>query len=841
MRRTIFLALFLAILSWFSLPLNADEPLPEHAVARLGTTRFRQVGRMTSVAFIAGDKSLLTTGLDEVINCWDVATGKLRWTRATDLSGRPVQMPVAPGVFPLPGRIQVKVSADGKRALAFESEEYKFRLWELPTGKVIREQLPNSNQPRVAMALSPDGTKIAWLNFYEKIHIFDTVTEETTTAPMLMKTEYWGGIESLSYSPDGRTICRFNSKSPEIDFVDATDGAVRATAKSRNALPCTACAFTWDSKSLIFVTEKAIYRVRVSDGMEQRLVTDAASVVALAIVPGDRHAVLAFDDKPPRLVDLASGKLLREFGQLWRSSGSKPTLAISPDGTLLAVAGVDSAAHIYELSTGKRFHGDEGFCNSVESVDFSSNGKTILTADFDARVQIWDAVGFRRRLDYQSQGQDRRNSAISPDHRRFAFAEDHRIEFHALDGSRAPGPIPLSKDAKIDAIAFSRDGRFLRTLKLDAKPAISVYDVLFGKQVRTIEFDDTLGIDGRTGWELSAQSRFMLLRGNRDVESDFRLGLLDLETGKISCRLPLPDDARLWSSGFSTDGRMLALEFDNGRVVVFETATGEQRFDFCRPPGKRDEPLDPFLWRQMMCRFSAIVKLLAYGNSDNSIEICCLATGKRLAVLKGHRGPVTCLAFSPDGKRLASGSADTTVLIWDITKIVGDAAKPAPVSADQFAAEWRQLLAGDAKRAFLAVERLGHPDALPFFEKELLKPAPKLDAAKIDQWLRDLDSTRFADREQATAELAKLGDAAAPNLKKALEQKPSAEAARRLRELLDKTGLYNLTGEKLRQWRALEAIERIRTPAARELLRKLAAGPEGLLAEEARIALKRLE
>jgi hypothetical protein len=162
------------------------------------------------------------------------------------------------------------------------------------------------------------------------------------------------------------------------------------------------------------------------------------------------------------------------------------------------------------------------------------------------------------------------------------------------------------------------------------------------------------------------------------------------------------------------------------------------------------------------------------------------------------------------------------------------------ITAEEFNSQWKLLLGGDPELAFVAIEQLSQPGALRWLSAELLKPQPTLDQAKIAQWLEDLDSPRYALREKATTELSRLGDEVVPYLQKAAASKPSAEAARRLRDLLEKTGPYNLRGEKLRQWRALEVVERIRTPEARELLRKLAAGsPERLLTREAKIALMR--
>ncbi|HEX4589900.1 MAG TPA: hypothetical protein VH120_08235, partial [Gemmataceae bacterium] len=60
---------------------------------------------------------------------------------------------------------------------------------------------------------------------------------------------------------------------------------------------------------------------------------------------------------------------------------------------------------------------------------------------------------------------------------------------------------------------------------------------------------------------------------------------------------------------------------------------------------------------------------LATGAWDGSIVLWDVATGKQVHEFAGHRARVLSLAFSPDGKRLASGSEDTTVLMWDVSDL----------------------------------------------------------------------------------------------------------------------------------------------------------------------------
>jgi hypothetical protein len=125
-----------------------------------------------------------------------------------------------------------------------------------------------------------------------------------------------------------------------------------------------------------------------------------------------------------------------------------------------------------------------------------------------------------------------------------------------------------------------------------------------------------------------------------------------------------------------------------------------------------------------------------------------------------------------------------------------------------------------------------------------LKQAPALSPGeheRVVRWLADLDSARFAVRERASAELARLGDMARPDLKKALADHPALEVRRRVERLLEKIEQRVPAGDELRAPRAVEVLENIATPAASKLLEALAGGAAGAgLTREAMEALARL-
>jgi hypothetical protein len=105
-----------------------------------------------------------------------------------------------------------------------------------------------------------------------------------------------------------------------------------------------------------------------------------------------------------------------------------------------------------------------------------------------------------------------------------------------------------------------------------------------------------------------------------------------------------------------------------------------------------------------------------------------------------------------------------------------------------------------------------------------LKPARAVEAERIAKLVEGLSAPAFADRERAVGEIEALGDTAKPGLEQAIKGALPAEGRRRVQTLLDALRSPALTGERLRQWRALAVLERIGSADADALLKELAGG-----------------
>src|SRR5262249_15311038 len=112
---------------------------------------------------------------------------------------------------------------------------------------------------------------------------------------------------------------------------------------------------------------------------------------------------------------------------------------------------------------------------------------------------------------------------------------------------------------------------------------------------------------------------------------------------------------------FSPDSRRLAAGGEGNTVKVWDVEKGEEPRATLRGHSKEVyavafSPNDEGRW-------------VASGGEDSKGKIWDSRSGKLVLTFYGHTGLVSSLAFSPDGKRLYSGSRDTTVKVWDLTPL----------------------------------------------------------------------------------------------------------------------------------------------------------------------------
>jgi hypothetical protein len=202
-----------------------------------------------------------------------------------------------------------------------------------------------------------------------------------------------------------------------------------------------------------------------------------------------------------------------------------------------------------------------------------------------------------------------------------------------------------------------------------------------------------------------------------------------------------------------------------------------------------------------------------------------LPTNRLVCRLGADLGIGRSFAYSADGKILASGNENGSILLWDAARFSESHNPPVrELSAVEVKKEWDALGGTDGKRAFQALWALrAVPEKTMPLLKEHLRPAAAVSRERIAKLIADLDCDVFDKREEATAELRRIGAAAEEPLRAALKANASVELHRRTRRLLATWQGFPPSPERLRTLRMLELIERTGSTEAKKLLSTLAA------------------
>jgi WD40 repeat protein len=453
----------------------------------------------------------------------------------------------------------------------------------------------------------------------------------------------------------------------------------------------------------------------------------------------------------------------------------------------------------------------------VSCVRFSPDGR-ILTAGSEDCICLWDLAA--PSVPRQFQGHRRRiwSVAFSPDGKLMASgSSDQTVRLWETATGR-PVHTLSRHQAPVRAVDFSPDGRLLASAGEDG--LVQLWNVGTGKEVGSLT-----GHQGPVRTVAFAPDGKRLASGG----DDRTIRLWDVATGKEVRQLTGHED---WvrSVVFSPDGKTLASAGDDRTVRQWSVTTG-----------KTLRKLQGHSGKVFAVAFSPDGHDLASGSPDYTTRLWEIATGREIRSVVGHQDWVVGVAVAPDGLGMASGSADGTVVLWDLRG--GSRSGPTPELQEKDVPTcWASLAGEDAAQAdraiWMLVERARQ--AVPYL-RERLRPADRADPQRVAQLVHDLDSGRFAARQQATQELERLGPVSVAALEHLLQAKPSLEARRRAEAILEKLEGGVPSPEQLRTVRSLQVLERIGSPEAQEALKSLAAGAPGAwLTQEAKAVLERL-
>lgn len=355
--------------------------------------------------------------------------------------------------------------------------------------------------------------------------------------------------------------------------------------------------------------------------------------------------------------------------------------AYSADGSLLATAGNDHTARVWDAATGTTLRVFTGHDGPVSTCDISADGTLLATGGHDRSVRLWD-IGDGTRRALLTAHSDRVTACLfSPDGTRLVTTGRDRVAI--VWDVRTGTPVRhLLHPSAVLACDFSPEGAAVATVCEDG--GCRVWDLrtgtertLFGGSAAVLscafspdgKFLATAGADQDvTLWDVATGTRARVLTGHTDTVASCAFspdGTLvasaghDLTTriwdvAAARARATLSNSQSVTSCAFSPDGGLLAVADHDWEVMIWQadvvTSHDEHHLQW-----------------EYACAFSPDGSTVATAGYDRAVRIWQVSTGELVRTLPGHTGIVGGVAFSADGRLLATAGHDRTVRVWDTT------------------------------------------------------------------------------------------------------------------------------------------------------------------------------
>ena len=515
------------------------------------------------------------------------------------------------------------------------------QTWNLPENAIARFGKGVMGGSDRAVAFSPDGKRLA-IATGAGIWFHDAQTYRE----MALLTGHTGVVRAVAFSPDGRTLAS-GARDATVKLWNVENGENIATFV-RNGIGVESIAFSPDGKMLVAGTEGGPIKLwDVENG--ENLATfkgEAPRVFSVAFSPDGKTVASGGSDNRIQLWDVETKQ---NTAALTGHESIIFSVAFSPDGRILASGSQDDTVKLWHVETGQNIYTFK-HRERVFSVAFSPDGKVVAGGSYRG-IKLWNIeTGEAVNLPKGGATVISGSIAFSPDGATLASASADR--FGGTRGTVMLWDVETGKDLatlhghteRIPAVAFSPDGTTIASGLRDG--SVKLWNVKTGENTHTYR-------GGSYAVVFSPDGKTLAARGWNNIM------LWDVATRKSTSTIPVGGELLNMSTAlaFSPDSQVLAWGTED-QVKLRKHAT-KSLFSFMRNTitlkGHQDEV--------QSVAFSPDGKVLASSVRTGIVKLWDTETGTNISTLEGASGPVV---LSPDGKMLASTRGAQEIKIWDL-------------------------------------------------------------------------------------------------------------------------------------------------------------------------------